>query len=172
MKIGRLSIIIIILFLVKVVADAQKIGYLDYELFMATLPEVQAVHTTLDTLEALYYKKGVEMVEAYKEKLQVVQKLGERCFPPKDLMEKVKKLQGEEQKIVDFEKEMKIMLAKESNKLMNSIHEKLKRAIGEIAKEQGYLFILNSQAAINDSQFLSYKEDADDITLLLNAKLE
>jgi len=55
---------------------------------------------------------------------------------------------------------------------MQPIHEKVRQAIRTVAKENGYVIIFDSREAINNNRFLTYKNEADDITLLLKIKLE
>lgn len=67
---------------------------------------------------------------------------------------------------------MQETLAIKSKEWMQPIPTKVSHAIQEVAKEQGFLFILNSQESIRNSRFLCYKNKANDITSLLKAKLE
>jgi len=114
-KITRLYFIIAILLLAKSTIHAQKIGYIDYELFLSTLSEVKKVQTDLETLQADYQTKGEGMVKAFQEKYTLlIKEEMNTCFPNKDLEVKNKELQIEQQKIVDFEKEKREVVAKKT----------------------------------------------------------
>ena len=138
--------VLILLVLVSNVLNAQKIGYLDYELFLSNLSEVREINDNLKGIKAEYWNKGREMIAEYQQKLIRVQKKANDCFP-ENLEIEAEKLKQEQQKIVNFEKEMNTVLKQRTENLMNPLRAKLLRDISEVAKENGYLYIFNIPSA-------------------------
>jgi len=149
--------------------NAQKIGYLDYELFLSNLPEVKEANGELEGIKAEYYNKGQKMIAEYQQKVKILQgKAGD--LSPKNLEIEAEQIKEEELKIVNFEKEMTTVLNQKTQELINPIQTKLLKAIAEVAKENGYLYIFNAPSSSSTNLSLSFYEKKGDVSKLVLAK--
>ena len=69
------------------------------------------------------------------------------------------------ERMQNFQRQSDVSVQEKQMELMNAIIEKIKVAVAEVASENGYTYIFESNG------ILWYSTDSDDITSLLEAKL-
>ncbi len=124
-----------------------KIGYLSADEIIALMPEAAKVDTQLNQYQQSLYlnaqDKQNELNEAvakfYKDSATMTTSLKE--VKRKDLQTKVQELSGEEQRIQN-------MFEQKRQELSLPIQRKLQTAIQEVAKENGYAYVLPREALL------------------------
>ena len=148
-------------------ASAQKIGYVNRGELLAETPAVKQANANLEALQKQLQKKYEGMVNEWQGKyveLQRKEQQGE--LSPKQLEEEGQTLRGEEAKIQQYQQEIQTQLAEKQESLLLPILENLNSKIGEVAKENGYTYIIDDSAGI-----LLYKDEAYDVTAMVRKKL-
>lgn len=145
--------------------QAQKFGYVNSSAILAELPQVKQADAELDALQKQLQKRGQKMVEDLQTKYAAIQKeVADGKLSPLQQQQEGQKLEAEQQKIAKFEQEMVQTVQKKREDLLGPILESVNTAIKNVAKENGYTFIF-------DSQVLLYAEDAGDVSAQVKAKL-
>jgi outer membrane protein len=130
------------------VSNAQtKIGYISADEIMGSMPEAAKADSNLNQYQqALYLSaqdKQATLNEAvqkfYKDSLTMSAQLKE--VKRKDLQEKIQELSGEEQKIQN-------LLEQKKAELLQPIQKRLQAAIQEVAKENGYAYVMYKESLI------------------------
>ena len=140
-----------------------KIGYLSADEIISLMPEAAKVDTQLNQYQQSLYlnaqDKQNELNEAvakfYKDSATMTASLKE--VKRKDLQTKVQELSGEEQRIQN-------MFEQKRQELSLPIQRKLQAAIQEVAKENGYAYVLPREA-------LLVMPPGDDLGSLVRKKL-
>ena len=71
---NRIYSIITFLFLSIVATNAQKIGYINSQEILASLPEVKQANSDIEVMKTMFQKKGEDMVKELQTKYQDLQK--------------------------------------------------------------------------------------------------
>jgi outer membrane protein len=162
------KLIIFAVFSVLVMAaQAQKFGYLNSSALLEEIPEVKAANTSIQTFQEQKQKLGRSKVEALQAKYQ---KLGEDekkgLLSPKQLQDEGAKLKIEEEAIGKMEQDMVQEVGAKREELLKPIIDKVNNAIKDVAKEQGFAYIFDSNAGV-----LLYADEKTDVTSLVKTKL-
>ena len=148
-------------------ANAQKFGYLNSAALLDEMPEVKAANTSLQTFQEQLVKQGRAKVEALQTKYQKLaedEKKG--LLAPKQLQEESTKLKAEEDEISKSEQEMQQQVGQKRETSLKPIIDRVNTAIKDVAKEQGYTYIFDSNAGV-----LLYADEKSDATNFVRAKL-
>ncbi len=145
------------------ISQAQKIGYLSADEIIAIMPEAAKIDTQLNQYQQSLYQnaqdKQAELNDAvsrfYKDSATMTASLKE--VKRKDLQTKVQELSGEDQRIQN-------LFEQKRQELSLPIQKKLQAAIQEVAKENGYAYVLPREA-------LLVMPPSDDIGPLVRRKL-
>lgn len=128
-------------------ANAQKIGYISADEIIQLMPEAAKVQADLDDYQQSLYQNAQEKNQAFEEavakfvKDSATMNASLKEVKRNELQKQSQELSGEQQKIQNqFEqKRMELSLP---------IQKKLQTAIEEVAKENGYTYILPKEALI------------------------
>ena len=71
---NRIYSIITFLFLSIVATNAQKIGYINSQEILASLPEVKQANSDIEVMKTMFQKKGEDMVKELQAKYQDLEK--------------------------------------------------------------------------------------------------
>ena len=150
------------------VAQAQmKIGYINRVVLMQEIPDVKQANSNLEALQKQLQAKYEGMVKEFEQKYQdLAQKEQRGELSPKEVEEEGKKLQGEQTRIGQYEQEIQQQLVEKQNSLLKPIVDKMTAKIAEVAKEEGYTYIIDDSAGL-----LLYKDESLDITAKVKTKL-
>lgn len=163
----KISLLLFAFVALTVSVQAQKFGYINSQLIMSEMSQVKEMNANLESLQKVLQKKGQDMVKNLQSDFQAVQVKVERGeLSPQQQETEAKRLEDEQKKIGDFEKDMQQQLAKKQQTLMTPILEKVNKAIEDVAKENGYTMIFDSSAGV-----LLYAEEEADLSAQVKAKL-
>lgn len=131
--------------LAVVTPKAQLFAYLSYEQVLKSMPDYNLVQTTLAD-ERAKYEAELKRVEQdfnlkYEEFLE-----GQRDFPQTILRKRQTELKELLERNVSFKAESRQALAESEAKTMAPLKAKLAEVLEKIGLEQGYAFILNTDA--------------------------
>ena len=160
------SIVIVVVVLISsFTANAQKIAHVNLDSLISIMPESKTAQQAVQD----YAKQLEQQVTAMQTELQT--KYAEYQEKSKDLAEvvrasKEKELNDLNQRIQDFQQQAQADYQKKSAELSKPVYEKAKKAIDQVAKENGYKYVLDTSTGI-----VIYNEPADDIFALVVKKL-
>lgn len=147
-----------------------KIGWTNIDHILQNLPESKEIQTKLSTERAQYEK-------LYNEKLAEGQKLMEDFQKNAANMSEVirkdkeKVLQNKSQELQELQQNAESALQAKQQELVDPVMNKIQKAIEAVAKENGYTYILNSDAGYGTTPVLLVAPDADNISDLVFKKL-
>jgi len=152
-------------------AQTQKIGYVNSAKIFQELPAAQEAQRKIDALG----KPIQDSLEAMQRELQARYE----DYQKREAMLNEAAKKAEQQKLVDFQRkaeEYRVAklgndgeLARETEKLLTPLRERIKNAIATVAKEEKYSFVFDKTESI---QILLYGDPAHDITFKVIDRLK
>jgi outer membrane protein len=128
-------------------ANAQKIGYISADEIIQLMPEAASVQKDLDQFQQSLYQNAQDKKAAFDEAVQKFYKdsasmsASLKEVKRTELQKQVQDLSGEDQKIQN-------QFEQKRQELSLPIQKKLQGAIEDVAKENGYTYILPREALI------------------------
>jgi outer membrane protein len=157
--------------LISFAGAQQRIGYVNSAKIFQDLPAAQEAQKRIDaiskpmqdTLEAMQ-KEFQSSLEDYQKREAMLNDASKKEQQQKlmDLQQRFKEYQ-----VVKFGQDGE--LARASERIVNPIREKIKRAIADVARDQKYNFVFDKTEQI---QILLYGDPKDDLTLEVLLKLK
>lgn len=148
-------------------AQPQKIGYLNAQAILADMQEVKAADSQLEAFAKQLANKDSVMVVTFQAKAADLQKKAdEGTIAPVQLEQEKKKLEDERNKIAQYEQDMQQQMAKKRQELYQPLLDKVNKAIQEVAKENGFIYVIDAAAGT-----LLYADEKNDLQNLVRAKL-
>ena len=148
---------------------AQKIGYVDWEYIFSQMPEFKQIENELKThgsqLENQLKAKSQEFESKYKAYQSMPATTSDIIKADKE-----RELQGMQESIQKFQQDAQGSMQKKQTDLMEPVYTKVGKAIEEVAKENGYSFILSPQIPAG-GDILLYSDDKYNISTLVLKKL-
>jgi len=152
-------------------AQSQRIGYVNSSKIFQELPAAQEAQKRIDAIA----KPLQDSMETMQKELQSRYE----DYQKKEAMMNDATKKSEQQKLVEMERRYNEFraekfgqegtVAKETEKIINPIREKIKAAIGQVAKEEKYNFIFDKTEQI---QILLYGDPTHDMTFKVIDKLK
>jgi outer membrane protein len=158
-------------FIASVQAQDVKIGYTSAYLILPHVPAYMKAQDSLKKTETALTNTLMEKQKDFEAKVKKFE--ADRQSPeaiPVLLQTRASELQKMQQEITQERELYSQELQKMQSKLQTPILQKVKNAIEEVGKENGYTFILSSQDGMGQDNFL-FSTDKIDITLLVLNKL-
>ena len=169
-RITKLFILVLVMVATAFTADAQKFGYLNSAEILSGMTEVKQADSSMEALQKQLQKKGQQMVQAYQAKLKDLQKKeADGLLSPKQIEDEATKLRAEEEKIGKFQQDMEKQILEKRNTLLQPIFDRVNAAIKDVAKENGYNYIFDRNAAQGST--ILYADETQDVTALVKGKL-
>jgi len=145
-----------------------KIGFADVDYIFSQMPEAKQIETELNSTQTQLKNQIDGKVQEFQKKLadyqanlntmlDAVRQNTERELT--QLQENLQKLQQDAQATID----------KKRNQLMEPVYKKVGKGIEDVAKENGYSFILNQQ--IGGLDVILYGDEKNDVSDLVLKKL-
>lgn len=161
----KLAIVGVIITASSFTASAQKIAHVNLDSLITLLPESKIAQQGVQD----YAKQLEQQVTAMQTELQT--KYAEFQEKSKDMPElvrvsKEKELNDLNQRIQDFQQQAQADYQRKSAELSRPVYEKAKKAIDQVAKENGYKYVLDTSTGI-----VLFSEPTDDIITLVVKKL-
>lgn len=146
---------------------AQKIGYLNAQAILGDMAEMKQADSQLEAFAKQMTAKDSIMVIGFQAKLKEVQEKQEKgIIAPVELEKEKKKLEEEQAKIQQFEAQMQQDLAKKRQELYQPVLDRVNKAIGEVAKENGFTYVIDLTAGS-----LLYADEKNDLQNMVRKKL-
>ncbi|MFN8430752.1 MAG: OmpH family outer membrane protein [Spirosomataceae bacterium] len=170
MKIKLFVIALALLGSLSINAQTFKLGYTNIEYILTNLPDSKEIQTKLSTEKAQYDK-------LYQEKLADAQKLLDDYQKNAATMsaviraDKEKTLQNKQNELQELQQNAEAALSRKQQELIAPVMEKIQTAIDAVAKDNGYTYVLNSDAGYGTTPVILVAPESDNITTLVFKKL-
>ncbi|MFM7328227.1 MAG: OmpH family outer membrane protein [Bacteroidota bacterium] len=147
----------------------QKIGYADPNLIFSQLPEFKQIENELKTHNTQLENQMKAKVEEYQNKVKAFQSMPANTS---DIIkaDKEREIVAIQENMQKFEQDASASLQKKQTDLMQPIYNKIAKAIEDVAKEQGYSFVLTS-TTMGGADVLLYSDEKYDISTSVLKKL-
>ena len=142
---------------------AQKYGHVNSQEIFAAMPGADSLQIKLKAFEnelTEIYTGMVSEFQTKKEKFD--QEAGTMSSTVRQYREK--ELMDLQQRIMEFQEGVQSDMQEKQRELMQPFQDKILKAIEDVAKENGYAYIF-------DTQVLLYSEGGDDVSALIKKKL-
>lgn len=145
-------------------AQKIKLGHFNSNELMQKMPEAEAAQTQLQEYMADLQAEMELMNQEYNRLMQEYEAKKDQLT---DLLKanKENEIKSVVERMQNFQRQSEVSIQEKQMELMNAIVEKIKAAVAEIATENGYTYIFESNG------ILWYAAESDDITSLLEKKL-
>jgi len=147
-------------------AQTLKFGHIDFQQLLSAMPEREAAKTALEKVQADLESKLTLMQKEYGEKGKEYVALAQSKDANEALVKaKQDEVQSLQERIQTFQQTAQESLQKEESKQFQPVIEKARKAITEVAKEQGLLYVFEVNGV------LYHSEQSIDLISLVKAKL-
>mgnify|MGYP005749303819 FL=1 len=137
-----------------------KIGYTNVEYILLQLPESKQIESELKTHSTQLENQLKTKYNEYEAKLQAYEK-GAATMDKTIREDKEKELMNLNNSIQEFQRNAQMSLQQKEKSLVDPVITKIDKAIKDVAKENGYTYVLSNQA------LLAGPEDGDISPLVL-----
>lgn len=141
---------------------AQKIGYADWDYIFSQLPEYKQIETEMKTHGDQLQNQLQAKYKDYETKLKAYQ-AGAATMVDAVRKDKETELTQLQENIQKFQQDAQASIQNKQDQLMGPVFKKVGKAIEDVAKEQGYSFIINPQL-IGGGDILLYSDEKFDIS--------
>ncbi|MFN4122219.1 MAG: OmpH family outer membrane protein [Flavobacteriales bacterium] len=165
----KLIAIASLLFLTSGLVNAQKtnkFGHINSNELLSLMPERAAAAAKIDTFAKEIEKQMRELMSEYQGKYEKFERDSPNMSDilKKDKLEEIKSL---ETRIRNFQQDAQNSLEQKEQELIEPILTKAKKAIEEVAKENGYTYIFDTSVGA-----VLYWEESDNVLNLVKKKLK
>jgi outer membrane protein len=162
----KLLVAVLAIFTFGSVSAQQKIGHLNSTEILQAMPEYKKMSEDLEKKKGEYAKLMETMYAEYEKKQKEVQEGGDKMTQAV-LDVKVSEIKDLEKRISEFEQKAQQDLQKQAEEMMKPLQDKYMKGVKEIAKEQGYSYILDLAAGA----VVYYPESGYDVTEAVKTKI-
>ena len=159
----KATLFLAVLLLACTTTFGQKYGHVNSQEIFAVMPGADSIQTKLKAFETELtdiYTGMVSEFQTKKEKFD--QEAGTMSSTVRQYREK--ELMDLQQRIMEFQEGVQNDMQEKQIELMQPFQDKILKAIEDVAKENGYAYIF-------DTQVLLYSEGGDDVSALVKKKL-
>jgi len=149
--------------------DAQKLGYADTDYILTQLPDAKKVDSELKAHGAQLEAQLKAKSDEYERKLKDYQANASKWVDAV-VQDKTNELQALQQQFQKFQQDAEASYQKKFQDLMAPLYDKVGKAIAEVAKENGYSFIITLNTTQGGERVLHYKDPQFDISNLVLKK--
>ena len=161
----KIAVVGVVVVLSSFTALAQKIAHVNLDSLISIMPESKTAQQAVQDYAKQLEVQVTAMQTELQGKYETYQKDGANMAPiVKESKEK--ELNDLNQRIQDFQQQAQADYQKKSAELSKPVYEKAKKAIDQVAKDNGYKYVLDTSTGI-----VIYNEPADDIIGLVIKKL-
>ena len=147
--------------------NAQKFGYINSAELLAELPAVKSADSELETYQKQLMTTGEEMVKKLEAKFQSYsQEAQGGLLSQVEMQKKEEELGAEQQKIQNFEVEVQNKILNKRETLYKPILDKVKVAIENVGKENGYTMIFDTSTGT-----ILHADASENVMSLVKAKM-
>lgn len=155
-----------VLFAGSLSAQTLKFGHIDSQQTMQAMPEFKVAVAALEKFQADLESKLGSMQKEYQDKGKEYVALAQAKDANEALVKaKQDEVQSIQERIQTFQQTAQESLQKEQSKQLQPVQEKLRKAIGDVGKEQGLIYVFEVNG------LLYFSEQSTDISSLVKTKL-
>jgi len=155
-----------VLFAGSLSAQTLKFGHIDFQALLQAMPEREAAKAALDKVQASLEAQLGLMQKEYQDKGKEYVALAQAKDANETLIKaKQDEVQSLQERIQTFQQTASEGLQKEESKQFQPVIEKARKAITEVAKEQGLLYVFEVNGV------LYHSEQSIDLISLVKTKL-
>ena len=147
----------------------QKIGYADWDYIFSQLPEYKQIDSELKAHRTQLESQMTAKQEDFKVKYDAFTKLP-ATTPDAIRSDKTRELEALQESIQKFQQDASTSFNNKQNSLMEPVFTKVGKAIEDVAKENGFSFIIQPQL-MQGGDILLYSDEKYDISTLVLKKL-
>jgi outer membrane protein len=147
----------------------QKIGHADWEYIFSHLPEFKAIENELKSYESQLQNQSKAKVQEFNTKYKAYQELPANT-PEAIRKDKESELAYLQENIQRFQQDAQTSIQKKQNDLIAPVFTKVGNAIEEVAKENGFSYILNPRT-LDGGDVLLFTDEKYNISELVLKKL-
>lgn len=148
------------------VANAQKIGHIDTEMLLKSMPDTKKMEAELEKMQKTYKDEIGALAKKYEDKLKKYA-AEEKAQTPETNARRKAEIQQEGAQIQQAEKIATQEMQKKYADLLNPILEKAQKAIKDVADAKGVIYVLDASAG----KGLLVFEKGEDLYDAVKAKL-
>lgn len=161
----KIAIVGVALVMSSFTTSAQKVAHINLDSLITLMPESKVAQQSVQDYAKQLEQQITAMQTELQSKYEVFQKDAPNMAPiVKDSKEK--ELNDLNQRITDFQQQAQADYQKKSTDLSKPVYEKAKKAIDQVAKDNGYKYVLDTSTGL-----VLYSEPTDDIINLVIKKL-
>jgi outer membrane protein len=149
--------------------ETQKIGYADWEYIFSQLPEFKQIDNELKTHGTQLENQLKAKYADYETKVKAYQGMP-ATTPDAIKADKERELAGLQESIQKFQQDAQTSLQNKQTALMDPVFKKVGKAIEDVAKENGYAFIMAPQV-MGGGDILLYSDEKYNVSNLVLKKL-
>ncbi len=149
--------------------ETQKIGYADWEYIFSQLPEFKQIDAELKTHGTQLENQLKAKYADYENKVKTYQGMP-ATTPDAIRADKERELQGLQESIQKFQQDAQTSLQNKQTALMDPVFKKVGKAIEDVAKENGFAFIMAPQV-MGGGDILLYSDEKYNVSDLVLKKL-
>ena len=143
------KIIITIMLAIPMLASAQKFGHINTQELFSQMPEVNQVKLKMDTIQSQYENQVASMTEEIQKKYQDYQ-AQEATMTEAIKQVRQQELQEMQQRLQQFYQIAEQDVQKQQQELLAPVHEKMAKAIKAVGEREGYTYIFDAAAMVQD----------------------
>lgn len=147
----------------------QKIGYADWDLIFSEMPQFKQVDAELKAHRSQLESQMEAKQKDFQTKYEAFTKLP-ATTPDAIRADKTRELEGLQESMQKFQQDAQTSLQNKERTLMEPVFSKVSKAIEEVAKEEGYTFIINPQM-LQGGDILLYSDEKYNISLAVLKKM-
>jgi outer membrane protein len=148
---------------------AQKIGYAESDYILSQLPEFQKINSELKIHGGQLENQMKAKYDDYQAKLKAYQGMP-ATTPDAIKADKERELQALQENIQKFQQDAQSSYQKKTAEVMDPIYKKIGKAIEDVAKENGFSFIINPNIQ-NGGDILLFSDEKYNISDLVLKKM-
>ena len=145
---------------------SQKIGHLNTVAFIDTLTEAKIMADKIADYEKALTAQGEQMAMKFQKNVEMFQKdVQSGALTPIQQQSKQTELETEQAALGNYQKSAQESLLKRRDELLKPLLDRISKALVEIGKEEGYLFIFDASVG------LLHFPESDNVSNKLSQKL-
>lgn len=151
-------------------AQTVKVGYTNIDFILGQIPDSKEVQAKLATEKSQYDKLIQEKIAEFQKAYEAYQANAE-TMSAVIRQDKEKSLTNKQTEIQEFQQNSEGALQSKYQTLLAPVMDKIQVAIDEVAKENGYTYVFNSDAGAGTTPIVLVAPEQDNITTLVLTKL-
>lgn len=157
-------------FLANAQVKPLRIGYTNVDYLISLHPDSKKIEGELRTYRGQLDKEAESLGKEFREKYESYEK-GKTMMSEPTRASKEKDLMQLQERIQEFQRNAESDLQKKQLELLQPVLDKIQKAIDAVANENGFTYVLNSDAGMGTTPILLHGPESDNISDLVLKKL-